>query len=118
MIITLTQVWRELPIGTDIDGLDDNTAFDLIRNNIATLKDINSNKGVCNGCIPAGLSDTVDLAHPGYIRPTFLAGNIKVTDVYGNISTLAFDLKEVSLFRVKRVWSTGTTANMGIVVIY
>jgi len=73
---------------------------------------------VCNGCVTAILSDTVDLAHPGYIQPRLLAGNIKVTDVNGNVSTLAFELKEISLFRVKRVWSTGTTANMGILIVY
>ena len=73
---------------------------------------------VCNGCVPAVLSDTVDLAKPGYIQPRLLAGNIKVTDVNGNVSTLAFDAKEISAFRVKRVWSTGTTADMGIVVLY
>lgn len=76
------------------------------------------NVGVCNGCVAAALSDTVDLLHPGYIQPRLLAGNIKVTDVNGNVSTLAFDAKEVSLFRVKRVWLTGTTADMGIVVLY
>ena len=76
------------------------------------------NVGVCNGCVDATLSDTVDLANPGYIQPRLLAGNIKVTDVNGNVSTLAFDAKEVSLFRVKRVWSAGTTPNMGIVVLY
>ena len=76
------------------------------------------NVGVCDGCVAAALSDTVDLAHPGYIQPRLLPGNIKVTDVNGNVITLAFDAKEISLFRVKRVWSTGTTANMGIVVIY
>jgi len=68
--------------------------------------------------VAAALSDTVDLAHPGYIQPRLLAGNVKVTDVNGNDSTLAFDLKEISAFRVKRVWLTGTTADMGIVVIY
>ena len=76
------------------------------------------NVGVCNGCIAAVLSETVDLSHPGFIQPRLLEGNIKVTDENGNVSTLAFDKKEISAFRVKRVWVTGTTANMGIVVIY
>lgn len=74
--------------------------------------------GVCNSCVPAVLSDTVDLAQAGYIQPRLLAGSIKVTDVAGNESTLAFDLKETSLFRVRRVWNSGTTADMGIVVLY
>ena len=84
----------------------------------AKLIDATDNVGVCNGCIDAVLSDTVDLVHPGYIQPRLLAGNIKFTDVNGNVSTLAFDQKEISPFRVKRVWSTGTTAAMGIVVLY
>lgn len=77
-----------------------------------------NDNGVYTGCVAAALSDTVDLAHPGFIQPRLLPGNIKVTDVAGNVSTLAFDAKEVSLFKVARVWSTGTTADMGIVVIY
>lgn len=76
------------------------------------------NAGVCNGCIAATLSDVNDLSYPGYIQPRLLAGDIKVTDVNGNVSVLSFDLKEISLFRVKKVWSTGTTADMGIVVLY
>jgi len=76
------------------------------------------NVGVCNGVNQAVLSDTVDLVNYGYIQPRLLAGNIKVTDVNNNVNTLAFDQKEISLFRVKRIWVTGTTANMGIVVYY
>jgi len=78
----------------------------------------NSVNGVYGNSVIATLSDSTDLVNPGYIQPRLLAGNIKVTDMGGNISTLAFDQKEVSLFKVKRVWSTGTTANMGIVVLY
>lgn len=74
--------------------------------------------GVARGSMAAVLSDTVDLATPGWIQPRLLAGNIKFTDVAGNTDTWAFDLKEISPMKVKRVWSTGTTANMGIKVIY
>ena len=76
------------------------------------------NAGVCNGCVVAALSDTVDLTHPGYIQPRLLTGTVVVTDVNGNDSTIILDLKETTLFRVKRVKSTGTTASMGIVVYY
>lgn len=64
----------------------------------------------------AVLSDTVDLDSYGWIQPTLLAGTIKYTTVAGNVRTKAFDLKEVSLVKVRRIWLTGTTANMGIVV--
>jgi len=74
--------------------------------------------GVAGGEYNAILSDTVDLTHVGWIQPTLLAGTIKYTTEYGEVMTRDFDLKEVSLFRVKRVWSTGTTPAMGIVVIY
>jgi len=74
--------------------------------------------GVAGGCVDAVLSDTVDLAHPGYFEPRLLAGNIKVTDMYDNVSTLAFDLKELSRFKAKRIWLTGTTADMGIKIYY
>jgi hypothetical protein len=77
-----------------------------------------SDFGVACGCVDAVLSDTVDLAHPGYFEPRLLAGNIKVTDMYDNVSTLAFDLKELSRFKVKRIWLTGTTADMGIKIYY
>lgn len=64
----------------------------------------------------AVLSDTVDLLNYGWIQPTLLAGTIKYTTEAGNVTTRDFDLKEVSLVRVRRIWLTGTTANMGIVV--
>lgn len=74
--------------------------------------------GVARGEEDAVLSDSVDLANPGWIQPTLLAGTIKYTTEKGNVRTRAFDLKETSLVKVKRVWSTGTTANMGIVVYF
>jgi len=66
----------------------------------------------------AVLSDTVDLANFGWIRPELLAGTIKYTTVNGDVKTKAFDLKELSLVRVRKVWLTGTTADMGIVVYF
>lgn len=76
------------------------------------------NVGVCNGCVAATLSDSVDLTQSGYIQPRLLAGDIKFTDVNDNVDTLTFELKEISPFRVKRVWSSGTTSNMGIYIYY
>lgn len=82
------------------------------------ISQIPATSGACNGCVAASLSDSVNLTNPGWIQPRLLAGTIKVTDMNDNVSSLVFELKEVSLFRVKRVWSTGTTADMGIVVLY
>lgn len=84
----------------------------------ATEEFFGINVGVADDEYDAVLSDTVDLAHPGWIQPLLLAGTIKYTTARGSVRTRAFDLKEVSPFRVKRVWSNGTTADMGIVVIY
>jgi hypothetical protein len=74
--------------------------------------------GVCDGINTAVLSDTVDLINPGWIQPRTTAGDIVVMDMHGNTVTLTFELNEVSLFRVKRILLTGTTASMGIVVYY
>lgn len=73
--------------------------------------------GVCNGCVDAALSDTVNLPHYGYFEARTAAGDVKFTDVNDNVKTMAFDALECSKFRVKRVWSTGTTAT-GIVIYY
>lgn len=77
-----------------------------------------TSSGICDSCADAVLSDTEDLLNFGWIQPRLLGGNIKVTDVSGVTRTLVFDAKETSLMRVKRVWSTGTTASMGIVVYF
>ena len=79
---------------------------------------IENQTGIALGEYDAVLSDTVDLVRPGWIRPMTLAGNIKYTTVKGEVRTAAFDLKECSLVQVARVWLTGTTAGMGIVVYY
>jgi hypothetical protein len=79
--------------------------------------DINSNVGVMNGEIDASPSNTVDLPRPGFIRPLTAAGNIKYTTINGETRVAAFDLKETSLVKVKRVWVQDTTAT-GIVVYY
>jgi len=79
---------------------------------------IENQSGVILGEYDAVLSDTVDLAHPGWIRPMLLAGTIKYTTVKGEVRTAAFDQKECSFVQVARVWLTGTTAGMGIVVYY
>lgn len=73
---------------------------------------------IVNGEEDAVLSNTVELAHFGWIRPTLLAGTIKYVTANGEVRTKAFDLNETSLVRVRQVWLTGTTADMGIVVYY
>jgi len=74
--------------------------------------------GVETGCQDAVLSDTIDLVNPGYFEPRLIGGNIKYTDFHGNVGTLVFDAKELSRFKAKRIWLTGTTADMGIKIYY
>lgn len=64
----------------------------------------------------AVLSDEDDLENLGWIQPTLLAGTIKYTTEKGNVRIRQFDLKETSLVKVRRVWLTGTTVGMGIIV--
>jgi len=82
------------------------------------LRKISDKSGVCNGVIDAVLSDSVELKQVGWIQPRLLAGTIKFTTVNGEVHSWAFDLKETSFVKVKKVWSTGTTPAMGIVVYY
>lgn len=73
--------------------------------------------GVCNGIDAAVASNTVNLPNPGYFEVTG-AGNVKFDPVVGAAGqTRAFDAKECSKFRVKRIYVTGTTAT-GIVIYY
>lgn len=73
--------------------------------------------GVCDATEPAVLSNTADLANPGYFEVTG-AGNVKFDPIEGPAGqTRAFDAKECSKFRVKRIYSTGTSAT-GIVIYY
>lgn len=74
--------------------------------------------GVAGGCVDAVLSDTEDLPNPGYFEPRLLGGTIKFTDMHGNVGTMSFDAKELSKFKAKRIWLTGTTANLGIKIYY
>ena len=74
--------------------------------------------GIANGEYAATLSDTVDLAHSGWFQPTLLDGTVKYTTVNGDVVTRDYVVGETSLVRVKRIWSTGTTADMGIKVYY
>jgi|SRR5665647_609063 len=73
---------------------------------------------VCNGEDDAVLSDTADLAHPGYFQPTLIDGTVKYMTVNGNIRTRAWTKDTCSLVRVKRIYLTGTTAAMGIVIYF
>ncbi len=64
------------------------------------------------------LSDSVDLPVSGYIFPTLKAGTVKVTPINGDDITLTLEVNELIPVAVRRVWSTGTDADLGIVVIY
>jgi hypothetical protein len=88
-----------------------------INENIAELGAL-AIKGVASGVGAVIPSDTEDLVNPGWIQPRISAGAITVTDMYGNVVTLDMDQKEVSLFRVRKVWSSGTDSNLGIFVYY
>lgn len=73
--------------------------------------------GVCNGTDAVTPSNTVDLTTPGYFEVT-VAGNVKFDPYVGAAGqTRAYDAKECSKFRVKRIYATGTTAT-GIVIYY
>lgn len=70
--------------------------------------------GIANGAFDASAqkSDTVDLT----ISPLFLyiggAGNIKVRTLNDEDVTLAVVAAQVLPLRIKRLWSTGTTATL------
>ena len=98
----------------DIEGIAYNTTSELIA---ALAQLFKPSVGVCDGYLPVTPSDDNDLAHPGFIECLTASGNIKFTDVNGNTNTKAFELNDTSKFRVKRVFSTDTTAT-GIVVYY
>lgn len=106
-----------LPAGWTINGITGFTTAAAVCSALAEL--ISSAKtGIGTGEYTAVLSNDDDLPIYGWIRPMTLAGDIKYTTEKGEIRTNAFDLKETSLVRVSRIWETGTTAGMGIVVIY
>jgi len=65
---------------------------------------------VARGCVLAAKSDTVNLAREGYVIVLGAAGDVKVLTSEENIVTLPLLPKEVIPLRVKRVFSTGTTA--------
>lgn len=74
--------------------------------------------GIARGEFDAVLSDTEELARVGWIQPRLAGGTIKYVTEYGETLTRVFDQKEVSLVKVKQVFLTGTTANLGITVFY
>lgn len=74
--------------------------------------------GIGGGEDDAVLSDTVDLVNPGWMQPLTTSGTVKYTTEKGNEMSRQMDVKELSPFRVKRVWLNGTTAGMGIRIIY
>jgi hypothetical protein len=77
--------------------------------------------GVCDGTDDAALSDTVNLANPGYFEVTGNAGNIKFDPVRGAAGqTRAFEKGVVSRFKVKKIYAAGAgaTTATGIVIYY
>ena len=73
--------------------------------------------GVCNGTDDVTPSNTLDLPNPGYFSVTG-AGNVKFDPIIGSAGqTRAFASGEVSKFRAKRIYATGTTAT-GILIYY
>ena len=81
------------------------------------LRAIYANTGVCEGTDAVTPSNTVDLARPGFFEVTG-AGNVKFDPINGAAGqTRAFDAKECSKFKVKRIYAAGTTAT-GIVIYY
>lgn len=66
--------------------------------------------GLCNAGVLIEPSNTVNLVKPSFIQVRGNAGDVKVTDVEGNVTVLHMDAKEATLHRVIRVWLTGTTA--------
>ena len=85
-----------------------------------TITDALGNKstGIARGEFTAVLSDTEELAHVGWIQPRLAGGTIKYVTEYGETLTRVFDQKEVSLVKVKQIFLTGTTADLGITVFY
>lgn len=72
--------------------------------------------GIASGAYDVTPNDSANLSHPGWIQPRAKEGTIKFTDMLDQEHTWSFDQKEVSVCLVKKVFSTGTTADMGIVV--
>lgn len=72
--------------------------------------------GVTGGCLPAVLSETVDLVNPGWIMAETSGGTVVISDMLGNKTTHHLDVKQLFPTRVKRVWLSGTTVGMGIFV--
>lgn len=85
---------------------------------IDAMDALTQNSGIAYGEYDAVLSDTVELAKAGWIQPTLLGGTIKYVTVKGETRTRIFEKGEVSVVKVRQVFSTGTTANLGIVVYY
>lgn len=76
-------------------------------------------QAICDGVEPAGLSNTVDLPHPGFFEVRGNAGAVKFDPVDQTApqgQSMTFASGELSKFRVKRIYLTGTTATS--IVIY
>lgn len=79
---------------------------------------IGQSDGIIRGEFDAVLSDTEELTFAGWIQPRLAGGTIKYVTERGETLTRVFDQKEISLVKVRQVFSTGTTAGLGITVFY
>ena len=76
------------------------------------------NDAVCNSCVAVTPSNTEDLANYAFIQVRGNAGNVKVLPAIGDTPiTLAMEAKEMTWFRVRRVYAPDTTATT-IVAMY
>lgn len=77
-------------------------------------------QAICDGTEAAAHSDTVDLAHPGFFEIRGNTGVVKFDPVDPTApqgQTMTFAAGELSKFRVKRIYTTGTLAT-GIVIYF
>lgn len=103
---------------TEFKDKDGNNYASLAAYKAATNEFFSTRAAIAVGEYDAVLSDTVELAKAGWIQPTLLGGTIKYVTVKGETRTRTFEKGEVSVVKVRQIFSTGTTANLGIVVYY
>ena len=92
-----------------------------LRNYLADLAaQTKEDQAICDGVEPAAPSNQSDLSHPGFFEVRGNAGNVKFDPVDPTApqgQTIAFAAGELSKFRVKRIYATGTLAT-GIVIYF
>ena len=74
------------------------------------IDDLRAQSGIANGLKVIEPSDTVDHVHGYlYIKKGGTGGTIKFTTVDGDTDSETLEPGEATLYRVKRVWVSGTT---------